>query len=40
MEYIGNRVSRVNMYLKEAKFLKNGFNFHLMAFFEATRCKF
>jgi len=29
-----------NIYLKEAKFLKNGFNFHLMTFFEATRWKF
>jgi len=31
---------RENIYLKEAKFLKNGFNFHLMTFFEAARCKF
>jgi len=33
-------VSRKYIYLKEAKFLKNQFKFHLMTFFEATRCKF
>jgi len=26
-----------NTYIKEAKFLKNGFNFHLITFFEVTR---
>jgi len=28
------------LYVREVKFLKNGFNFHLRAFFEVTECKF
>jgi len=31
---------RENIYFKGENFLKNGFNFHLMTFFKATRCKF